>query len=321
MTPDDFPLLRAATRNLDHFDRAIKDIAAGLAAGTIRNAVLADARHVISGVLDRAWTKNVSEPFIYGRRYESLPDELQHLSLYTIRSVSTVNRTLAKTTFKGPAVDAMRAVVAEALPLANALEQLKTKATKGPEKRPPAPVNPNKIVRTCPCCLRSIAVTRSKMAHHGYQRPGTGYQTASCPGVRFQPLEVSPDGLAWIIDTLSNHLAATRHALDRAQAPDALARTIASQAATRQIFERARLANPAAELPPVETPADEAAATAQAKRVLRGEIRRLEQDIRNTEYHLRLLSALLTAWTPQLDVPATLARIEADLALLPRTLS
>jgi uncharacterized protein (DUF342 family) len=33
------------------------------------------------------------------------------------------------------------------------------------------------------------------MSHHGFTRPGTGYQTQSCSGVNFKNLEVSLDGL------------------------------------------------------------------------------------------------------------------------------
>lgn len=44
------------------------------------------------------------------------------------------------------------------------------------------------------------------MAHHGYKRPGHGWQTASCPGIRFKPLEVSSEGLEWLITTLRERL-------------------------------------------------------------------------------------------------------------------
>lgn len=65
-----------------------------------------------------------------------------------------------------------------------------------------APLAPNKDVKTCPVCLRAIAVVRGKIAHHGYRRTEQGWQTASCPGVRFKPLEVSSEGLEWLMATL-----------------------------------------------------------------------------------------------------------------------
>ena len=42
------------------------------------------------------------------------------------------------------------------------------------------------------------------MAHHGYRRTGFGFQTASCPGVNFKPLEVSTEGLEWLISSVRN---------------------------------------------------------------------------------------------------------------------
>ena len=68
----------------------------------------------------------------------------------------------------------VRSFAAEALPLAEAVVSLKDKVVKGraPSTGPAKPVNPNKIVKTCPCCFRQIAVTDGTMAHHGYQRPG-----------------------------------------------------------------------------------------------------------------------------------------------------
>lgn len=67
----------------------------------------------------------------------------------------------------------------------------------------PAPrlahVNPNKDVKTCPCCFRAIAVQGKTMAHHGYQRTGHGFQTASCMGIHYRPLEVSDEGLRAMI--------------------------------------------------------------------------------------------------------------------------
>lgn len=44
---------------------------------------------------------------------------------------------------------------------------------------------------TCQICGRKILAKNGKIAHHGYRRPGEGWQTASCEGARHLPLEVS----------------------------------------------------------------------------------------------------------------------------------
>ena len=60
---------------------------------------------------------------------------------------------------------------------------------------------------TCQCCGRQIFAQRGKIAHHGYERPGYGWQTASCMGALYMPFEVDRARLADLIVSL-------RHAID-----------------------------------------------------------------------------------------------------------
>lgn len=43
--------------------------------------------------------------------------------------------------------------------------------------------------RTCQICARPIFAETGVIAHHGYERPGYGYQTSSCWGARYLPFE------------------------------------------------------------------------------------------------------------------------------------
>lgn len=52
---------------------------------------------------------------------------------------------------------------------------------------------------TCQCCARGIFAERGKIAHHGYERPGDGWQTASCMGAMYAPFETSRTRLADMI--------------------------------------------------------------------------------------------------------------------------
>lgn len=54
----------------------------------------------------------------------------------------------------------------------------------------------------CQCCGKIHLANNGLMAHHGYTRPGTGWQTASCYGARYVPFEVSRDRLGVLIDDL-----------------------------------------------------------------------------------------------------------------------
>jgi hypothetical protein len=55
---------------------------------------------------------------------------------------------------------------------------------------------------TCQCCGRPICANTGVVAHHGYQRPGWGWQTASCEGARELPFEASRDALGRYIERL-----------------------------------------------------------------------------------------------------------------------
>lgn len=61
--------------------------------------------------------------------------------------------------------------------------------------------------KTCQCCWRPIFAGTGTIAHHGYERPGYGYQTASCMGAKFLPFEVSRGRLGDLIEMLKDRLA------------------------------------------------------------------------------------------------------------------
>jgi hypothetical protein len=48
---------------------------------------------------------------------------------------------------------------------------------------------------TCQCCGRKILAKHGSIAHHGYERPDYGYQTASCMGAKELPFEVDRKAL------------------------------------------------------------------------------------------------------------------------------
>lgn len=60
---------------------------------------------------------------------------------------------------------------------------------------------------TCQICGRVIKAKNGIIAHHGYKRPGGGWQTASCAGARFLPYEVSCDRLPPTIEFIKRHIA------------------------------------------------------------------------------------------------------------------
>jgi hypothetical protein len=57
---------------------------------------------------------------------------------------------------------------------------------------------------TCQCCGRRYLANIGTIAHHGYQRPGGGWQTASCAGAKRSPFEVSREFLGIMIGDLKS---------------------------------------------------------------------------------------------------------------------
>ena len=63
------------------------------------------------------------------------------------------------------------------------------------------------VAQTCQICGRPILAETGVIAHHGYQRPGEGWQTSSCFGARHLPFEVSRDRLGEYIAMIQTQLA------------------------------------------------------------------------------------------------------------------
>lgn len=210
---DQFPLLEKHAKRPELLIDAIRAIVTGVASGSIRNVTLNKAKDRISRTVYDGWRAHVSARFTHDGKWQDLPRESQELDnsimILGLHDMIATSKKLAKTKATGPMVDAMREFVNEALPLAEAVKSLKSKVVKGraPSEAPAKPENPDKIIRTCPCCFRAIAVRGGRMAHHGYERPGDGWQTASCPGIRFKPLERSKEGLEWITTATKEELA------------------------------------------------------------------------------------------------------------------
>lgn len=56
-------------------------------------------------------------------------------------------------------------------------------------------------ITTCQICARPIKAKSGFIAHHGYTRPGYGWQTASCFGAQYKPYEVSRDAIKLCISS------------------------------------------------------------------------------------------------------------------------
>lgn len=57
----------------------------------------------------------------------------------------------------------------------------------------------NQINTHCQICGRPIKANRGPIAHHGYTRPGWGWQSPSCLGAQYLPYEQSRDRIPTVI--------------------------------------------------------------------------------------------------------------------------
>lgn len=73
---------------------------------------------------------------------------------------------------------------------------------------------------TCQICGRHIHHAHGVIAHHGYERPVEGYQTASCPGARHLPFEKDRTVLGEHIESLKKILAGAEERLEMLIRPD-----------------------------------------------------------------------------------------------------
>jgi hypothetical protein len=123
------------------------------------------------------------------------------------------------------------------------------------------------------------------MAHHGYERPGTGWQTASCPGIRFRPLEVSSEGLVWLISRLKDQRSLLNESIDDAP----LKQTLSVRDAGQGFVEITR-----------QSP--------RWTRVYRHYVAELETQVRMINADLPTLETRLRNWAP--EVPTAAAALE-----------
>ena len=218
-----------------HLDKLI----AGYQAGEIYNVDYKDAKDYLGRCVDEAWDAATGH-FWHGKGGQGADSAFSDY----VGFVSNLNDTIArkkkldklKPTTKiskyGSAhtvkevspeyISVARQIINAAHPIAMLVKELKTKIVKGRKPNPEAQARraaqlAKKDMKTCACCFRSIArLKNGKIADHGYSLPQRWAKTASCPGYQFRPLEVSDDGLKYMVKMISRQISDTQAQLKRA---------------------------------------------------------------------------------------------------------
>lgn len=240
-SPADFPVLlegvsiesRFGRSNPIKFAKTLEALDSAEADVVVTNNEFQALKYGLNNALEHAFGTLIGDRYLYAGKSQNLPptvDELIHEVSYPASHIlagklKKVEKFQAKVA-KGQAPDhevlgKLYAFYAEAAPLGTRVTVLKDKIG----KRKPAPTKTS-IARderdakamTCQCCGRGILAETGLIAHHGYQRPGDGYQTASCFGALALPFEVSRARLADYIISLKGMWERAHSALDSLQA-------------------------------------------------------------------------------------------------------
>lgn len=214
-----FILKHLTERRASMAQNAIDILEAGVAAGEIKNALYLDAKDTVNRAMEEAaeaflatgphkqkhnqsdwWLAAYeAEAFLHGAHY--LPAALKRAQ-------------------KAAGLKEYAAFLAALSPLAELLAAAKPLIVKR-QTGPQAPKTAKQIEReaatmTCQCCARKYLANLGTIAHHGYERPGFGWQTASCMGAKWRPFEVDRGRLGDLIRILEEQR--TRMRQSRAEA-------------------------------------------------------------------------------------------------------
>ncbi len=66
----------------------------------------------------------------------------------------------------------------------------------------------------CQICGRKIKAKFGLIAHHGYKRPGNGWQTVSCSGAKYRPYQVAKDALEIDIPDVEGYIVQMQQEVD-----------------------------------------------------------------------------------------------------------
>jgi hypothetical protein len=185
------------------FDAALLTLRDAMEQGTIRKTDLDTLKSVFNMSCEATWEKHYVDAYLSQSREvrDASPYAKEEEDLYYknkgFTNMNGIIKNYSKLATKSELIGYAIRIASEYAPLKDIMDHLKTNVTKG--RIPSAvakPVNPNQVRGTCGWCLRDIAVDKTGlMSHHGFTRPGVGYQTQSCSGVKYKNLEVSLDGL------------------------------------------------------------------------------------------------------------------------------
>jgi hypothetical protein len=197
-------------RSNERLVKAVEQIEAGIAAGMVPNKQFNDAKDSISrAVHDSAEGFLKNGPHVNGHHQSDWWLAAYHNDAF-VSGAHNVPAAL-KRAKKIAALNDYAAFISNALlPLHGLLASAKPlikKRGEMPKVRSAAQIADDSKRMHCQCCGRAILANLGSIAHHGYERPGWGYQSASCFGAKRLPFEADRAALGEMIVFMRDRLA------------------------------------------------------------------------------------------------------------------
>lgn len=148
---------------------------------------------------------------------------------------------------------------------------------------------------TCQICGRVIKANTGLIAHHGYRRPGNGWQTASCMGAKYKPYEISCDRIPQAIESVNWYIQDRTETLKR----------IKNDPPAELSFQRGGFGHKIEKVQKPENFDPNSDRDANRPRTYaweyRNRIHELESDIRTSKITLKYLQDRLAAWVAPVE--------------------
>lgn len=174
-----------------------------------------DAKGVLSLAFERAHTDQIRKPFIWSGRFENLPEEIRNLDYldWSLHRVPGLLKKVRACKADDACVTAMILLLNDWEPVAELVVAAKADVIKGrkpflePRK---TPVRTLENTGTCPVCGRNVKLLGGRIVDHGFQLLGHGQgRTVNCPGVNYEPWEVSPAGKIMYVEVVRSEIRRT----------------------------------------------------------------------------------------------------------------
>ena len=201
-------------RRSGQFERSVAELQAAVAAGMVPNKMFVDMKDIINRAIGEAAEAFLkSGPHIKGRNGEPHPQSDWWLDAYDADAFVGGAHNLPaalKRAKKHSDLSAYVEFISAMLPLREMLESAKPLIKKRgelPPVRSAAQIADDSKRMHCQACGRAILANMGSIAHHGYERPGWGYQSASCFGAKRLPFEADRAALGEMIVFMRDRLA------------------------------------------------------------------------------------------------------------------